>query len=47
MGMSIYSKHRQMTREWFSEKRRRLSSVTSGTLSKSRSRSGVSQREEV
>jgi MCP family monocarboxylic acid transporter-like MFS transporter 10 len=48
MAMAIYCKHRQMTREWFSDKRRRLSSVTSGTmLSKSRSRGGASQREEV
>jgi MCP family monocarboxylic acid transporter-like MFS transporter 10 len=48
MAMAIYCKHRQMTKEWFSDKRRRLSSVTSGTmLSKSRSRGGVSQREEV
>lgn len=47
MAMSIYSKHRQMTHEWFSEKRRRLSSVTSANLGKSRSRGGVSQREEV
>lgn len=48
MGMSIYCKHRQMANEWFSEKRRRLSSVTTGTmLSKSRSRGGTSMREEV
>ena len=48
MGMAIYCKHRQGANEWFSDKRRRLSSVTTGTmLSKSRSRGGVSQREEV
>lgn len=47
MAMSIYSKHRAMTNEWFSDKRRRLSSVTSVNLSKSRSRGATSQREEV
>lgn len=48
MAMSIYCMHKQRANEWFSEKRRRLSSVTSGTvLSKSVSRGGVSQREEV
>lgn len=45
MGAAIYSKHAARADEWFEEKRRRLSSVTS--LGKRRGSGAVSQREVV